>query len=302
MAPATPKSKKNIWVRFDRENYEIDEWESLCKAMHVDPSTRSFIAELDRTTVRQDEYSSDGDLLTTNWPEVSRFLTRDVHASMSSPAAAGGPAPEDRTFTYLVDSIIRILKERSPEDLPYSNGTWKDNVTGIVEILQGPAATCAVPRIRLLERLKELKHEASAAMAGTIGSAVNLLHQLIKLYSDDAASARALEAARSLKYLEAGTDIDGTADSQYLARAREILESDDAPAATVIPYRLVERNTLQSVQALLPGTSIEVIDSPTGAGSSYDTKVEWLGKQVSVKHVMTPIVLVKKLEKVAAAS
>lgn len=304
MAPATPKSKRNIWVRFDQENYEIDEWESLCRAMNVDPSTRSFIAELDRTTVRKDEYSSDGDLLTTNWPEVSRFLTGNVHANVSSTPTAGDPVPEDKTFTYLVDSIIRIFKARSPEDLPHPNGTWMKNVSGIVEILQGPAATSAIPRIRLLERLKELRHaelseirtggpRGSTTMADAIRSATNLLKQLIKLY-EDPTPAKSIEAAKALKYLESDVDISGMDDSQYLARAREVLESDSGTSTTVIPYRIVERSSLQDVQALLPGTSIEVVDAPTGAGSSYSTKVEWLGNQVSVTHVMTPIVLVKR--------
>lgn len=315
MAPATPKTKKNIWVRFDRENYEIDEWESLCRAMNVDPSTKSFIGEVDRTTIHEDEYSSDGELLTTNWPEVSRFLTGNVRADVSSLTAAGGPAPEDRTFTYLIDSIIRIFKARSPQDLPRPAGTWMENVTGITEILQGPTATCSIPRIRILEKLKELKHTelaairsgkrgASTTMADAIGSAVNLLKRLIQLYSDPA-PVKAIEAVKALKYLEVDIDIAGMADSQYIARARKVLESgDETPGtnATVIPYRIIERRTLQDVQALLPGASIEVVDAPTGAGSSYSTKIEWLGKQVSVTHVLTPIVLVKKSEKTAAAT
>lgn len=304
MAPATPKSKRNIWVRFDKENYQVDEWESLCMAMRVDPSTKSFIAELDRTTVRKDEYSSDGDLLTTNWPEVSRFLTGNVHTNVSSLTAAGDPAPEDRTFTYLVDSIIRILKARYPEDLPHPNGTWMENVSGIVEILQGPDATCTIPRIRLLERLKKIRHAelsairsgdswGSTTMADAIRSTINLLKQLIRLYADHA-SAKSIEAVKALKYLESDVDISGMSDSQYLARARAVLESNSGTSTTVIPYRIVERCTLQGIQALLPGASIEVVDAPTGAGSSYHTKVEWLGNQVSVTHVLTPIVLVKR--------
>lgn len=328
MAPETSKTTKNIWVRFDRADYEPDAWESLCRGMRVDPETQSFIAEVDRTSVRRDEYSPDGELLTTNWPEVSRFLTGNLATGMSpdpvrtkSRRSAGkqatGPSAEtwNQTLTYLIDNIIRILQKRAPEELPVPAGSWMDNVCSLESTLLGPTVTCAIPRIQLLERLKELRHNetralragdspASTALENTMRSVIKLLEQLIGLYSSNAKEAAALiTEARQMHYNDVVDPAGRTCEQCLEATCAAIEQQDDAEASTVIPYNVLERLSAGDLTHLMDetGLTIDVIEAPTGTGTFYNTKVEWLGKQVVVTQVMPPIAVVKKMKKVTAS-
>lgn len=330
MAPETSNTTKNIWVRFDRADYEPDAWESLCRGMRVDPKTQSFIAEVDRTSVRKDEYSPDGELLSTNWPEVSRFLTGNLATGMS-PDPAGtqkrrrsagrqmdGPSAEtwNQTFTYLIDNIIRILQKRAPEELPFPAEFWIDNVRNLQSTLLGPTASCAIPRIQLLERLKELRHnetralragdsQASMTLENTMRSVIKLLEQLIGLYSSDAKEAAMLITEANQMHYNDVVDAAGHTCEQCLAAACAAIEQqDDEEASTVIPYNALERLSVSGIAQIMDGTglTIDVIEAPTGAGTFYNTKVEWLGKQVVVTQVMPPIAIVKKMKKVTAGN
>ena len=324
MASESLKANKNIWIRFDRDDYESDAWESLCRGMQIDPDTKSFIAEVDRTSVRKDQYSEDGDLLTTNWPDVSHCLTRDPEAAMSitikkrrgRPVAARQSFEIwNHAFTYLIDNIIRILKERAPEELPAPDGTWLANAHSLEETLLGPTVTCAIPRIKLLERLRELRRkeiqnlksrskDASQTLADVIGSTAKLLEQLIRLYSSN--NSRIIDAARKMHY--STVDEAGGSCEQQIAAARDTLQrsSADTPdqtTSTVLSYRIVEQVPAETLKQLLnnAGLTIEILDAPTGAGSSYSTKIEWLGNQTSVTQVMPRIAIVKNIEKTTAA-